>query len=70
MYRRPAEIDDSIAVVPVASLQLARTQFDYLAEGFANKGDLISQTICEIGARAIDKALNGNEPGNDGPPAI
>jgi len=61
-YRRPAEtrIDDTIAVVPVASLELARTQFDYLAKGFASSGDVVSQTICEIGASAIDKALAAN----------
>jgi hypothetical protein len=68
-YRRPVEtgIDDSIAVVPIASLQLARTQFDYLAKGFASSGDVVSQTICEIGASAIDKALDGNASGQDGP---
>ena len=58
--RRPPQletIDESIAVVPVQSLQLARTQFDYLARGFAGSGDVVSQTICEIGARALDKAL-------------
>ena len=68
-YRRPVEtgIDNSIAVVPIASLQLARTQFDYLAKGFASSGDVVSQTICEIGASAIDKALDGNASGQDGP---
>jgi len=55
----PVAIDESIAIVPVESLQLARTQFGYLAQGFAKNGDLVSQTICEIGARAIDKALAG-----------
>jgi hypothetical protein len=55
-------IDDSIAIVPVDSLQLARTQFDFLAAGFAKSGDVISQTICQIGACAIDKALADNEP--------
>lgn len=54
-------IDHSIAIVPVESLQLARTQFDFLAAGFARAGDVISQTICQIGACAIDKALSGNE---------
>jgi hypothetical protein len=53
----PVAIDESIAIVPIESLQLARTQFGYLAEGFAKNGDVVSQTICEIGARAIDKAL-------------
>jgi hypothetical protein len=55
----PEQLDDSIAVVPVQSLHLARTQFDYLARGFAGSGDVVSQTICEIGARALDRALAG-----------
>jgi hypothetical protein len=60
--RKPAPaIDHSIAIVPVESLQLARTQFDFLAAGFARNGDVISLTICQIGACAIDKALSGNE---------
>lgn len=57
----PAPIDESIAIVPIESLQLARTQFGYLAQGFAKNGDVVSQTICEIGARAIDKALAGDK---------
>jgi hypothetical protein len=55
-----ATIDDSVAVVPVQSLQLARDQFDFLAKGFARSGDVISLTICEIGAHAIEKALADN----------
>jgi len=55
-------IDDSIAIVPVDSLQLARAQFDFLAAGFAKTNDVISQTICQIGACAIDKALSDNVP--------
>jgi chromosome segregation ATPase len=55
-----ATIDDSVAVVPVQSLQLARDQFDFLAKGFARSGDVISLTICEIGAQAIEKALADN----------
>jgi DNA primase large subunit len=58
----PAMIDESIAIVPLESLQLARTQFGYLAQGFARNGDVVSQTICEIGARAIDKALAADKP--------
>jgi hypothetical protein len=58
-------IDPSIAIAPVASLQLARTQFDFLAAGFARSGDVISQTICQIGACALDKALSGNVPARD-----
>jgi DNA repair exonuclease SbcCD ATPase subunit len=61
--RKPVTgIDDSIAIVPVESLQLARTQFDFLAAGFAKNNDVISQTICQIGACAMDKALSDNMP--------
>jgi DNA repair exonuclease SbcCD ATPase subunit len=66
----PEALDDTIAVVPVQSLQLARTQFDYLARGFAGNGDVVSQTICEIGARAIDKALASNAPSKDKMPFV
>ena len=52
-------IDESVAVVPVQSLQLARTQFGYLAKAFEQSGDVISLTMCEIGAQALDKALAG-----------
>jgi len=55
-------IDHSIAIVPVESLRLARAQFAFLASGFAEKGDVISQTICEIGACAIEKAMAGSLP--------
>jgi hypothetical protein len=57
----PETLDDSIAVVPVKSLQVASSQFNYLAEGYAAKGDIVSQTICEIGARALDQALAGTK---------
>jgi len=54
-------IDESVAVVPVQALQLARTQFGYLAKAFEQSGDVISLTICEIGAQALDKALAGSK---------
>ena len=63
--RKPQPIDESIAVVPLKSLQLARTQFDYLAKTFATSGDVVSMTICEIGSRALEAALAGSEPGSD-----
>jgi chromosome segregation ATPase len=52
-------IDESVAVVPVQGLRLARTQFGYLAKAFEKSGDVISLTMCEIGAQALDKALSG-----------
>jgi chromosome segregation ATPase len=53
-------IDESVAVVSVEALQLARTQFGYLAKAFEKNGDVISLTMCEIGAQALDKALAGS----------
>jgi chromosome segregation ATPase len=52
-------IDESVAVVPVQGLRLARTQFGYLAKAFERNGDVISLTMCEIGAQALDRALAG-----------
>jgi hypothetical protein len=52
-------IDESVAIVPVQGLRLARTQFGYLAKAFETSGDVISLTMCEIGAQALDKALTG-----------
>jgi hypothetical protein len=54
---REGMVDNSAAVIPLQSLQLALTQFGYLSDGFAKSGDIISLTICEIGASAIDSAL-------------
>ena len=52
-------IDETVAVVSVQGLRLARTQFGYLAKAFEQSGDVISLTMCEIGAQALDKALTG-----------
>ncbi|MDE2378950.1 hypothetical protein [Bradyrhizobium sp.] len=57
-----ASIDDfneTAVTVPIEVLRLARAQFDSLSEGFARKGDVISQAMSEIGACAIDQALAG-----------
>jgi hypothetical protein len=52
-----AGIDESVAVVSVQALQLARTQFGYLAKTFEKSGDVTFLTMCAIGAQALDKAL-------------
>lgn len=49
--------NETVVSVPIEVLRLARTQFDFLSEGFARKGDVISQTMSEIGGFAIDQAL-------------
>jgi hypothetical protein len=57
-----AELSETVVAVPVEQLRLARAQFDYLSDGFAKNGDVISRTICEIGGCAIDQALAGTGP--------
>lgn len=49
--------NETVVSVPIEVLRLARTQFNFLSEGFARKGDVISQTMSEIGGFAIDQAL-------------
>ncbi|MBR0739134.1 hypothetical protein JQ581_19555 [Bradyrhizobium liaoningense] len=49
--------NETAVSVPIEVLRLARTQFDYLSNGFATRGDVISQAMSEIGGFAIDQAL-------------
>jgi chromosome segregation ATPase len=62
-----AELSDTVVAVPIELLRLARAQFDFLADGFAKNGDVISQTICEIGRCAIAQAIAGSEPAKQSP---
>ena len=57
-----AELSDTVVAVPIEQLRLARAQFDFLAAGFGKNGDVISQTICEIGRCAIEQSLPGSAP--------
>lgn len=57
-----AELSHTVVAVPINQLRLARAQFDFLADGFAKNGDVISQTICEIGRCAIEQTLVGTAP--------
>jgi len=54
--------DENAVVVPMDTLRLARAQFDNLACSFAKGGDIVSQTICEIGACAIEQAIARGQP--------
>jgi hypothetical protein len=55
-------LNETAISVPIEVLRLARSQFDFLSDGFARNGDVISQTMSEIGACAINQALSGNKP--------
>lgn len=56
--------NETSVAVPIETLRLARTQFEYLSSGFARKGDVISQAMSEIGGFAIDKALTAKKTDN------
>lgn len=51
--------NETAVTVPIEVLRLARAQFDYLSDGFARNGDVISQAMSEIGGFAIEQALAG-----------
>lgn len=53
--------NETAVSVPIEVLRLARTQFDFLSDGFARKGDVISHAMSEIGGFAIDKALTAKK---------
>ena len=52
-----AALGESLVVVPVEPLLAARSQFEFLAGGFAENGDLISQAMCGVGGCMIDRAI-------------
>lgn len=54
--------NETVVSVPIEVLRLARTQFDYLSNGFARNGDVISQAMSEIGGFAIDQVLTAKKP--------
>jgi chromosome segregation ATPase len=51
------EFNATAVSVPIEVLRLARAQFDFLSDGFAKNGDLISRAMSEIGGCAIDQVL-------------
>ena len=57
------QFNETLVAVPIEMLQLARAQFDYLSDGFARNGDVISQAMSEIGGFAIEQALTGKSGG-------
>ena len=59
-------LGDSMVMVPVETLRLAHAQFDHLANSFARDGDIISQTICDIGTCTIAQALSRGQPAAQG----
>jgi predicted nucleic acid-binding Zn-ribbon protein len=54
--RGPA-LGEADAVVPKATLRQARAQFDYLANEYIRRGDIVSQVMCVLGAYTMDLAL-------------
>jgi hypothetical protein len=52
----PAIAFGSIAV-PLSTLQIARTQFEQLAQAFQKSGNIVSQVMCEASASSLDRAI-------------
>lgn len=59
------EFNATAVAVPLEVLRLARAQFDFLSEGFAKNGDLVSQAMSEIGGCALDQVLASKKAAND-----
>jgi len=55
------KFNETAVAVPIEILRLAPAQFDFLADGFARKGDVISQAMSEIGGCALDQVLAGTD---------
>lgn len=53
--------DGASAVVPKETLRQARAQFEFLARECLRRGDLATQAMCELGAHAMQLALDGDE---------
>jgi hypothetical protein len=43
--------------VPLATLQIAKTQFEALAAAFEKSGNIVSQVMCEASASSLDRAI-------------
>jgi DNA repair exonuclease SbcCD ATPase subunit len=52
-----SEIGQNYVVLPVATLDALRTQFEFLGRQFGKAGDATSQAMCEIGACRISDAV-------------
>lgn len=64
LHKSVDNLNETLVAVPVEMLRLARAQFDYLSDGFARNGDVISQAMSEIGGVAIEQALAGKASGD------
>ena len=52
-----AEIGQSFALLPVATMDALRAQFEFLGRQFGRMGDATSQAMCEVGACTISEAV-------------
>lgn len=54
-------IEDANTIVPKETLRQARAQFEFLAKECLRRGDVATQAMCELGAHAMQLALDGDE---------
>ena len=60
-----AALGETRFIVPETTLRQAQAQFECLAEEFNELGDIVSQVMCEVGARRMDRALIPAATGTD-----
>jgi formate dehydrogenase maturation protein FdhE len=53
----PAAMPFGCIAVPLATLQIAKTQFEALAAAFEKSGNIVSQVMCEASASSLDRAI-------------
>ena len=58
---RPLAPDEASTLVPKATLQQARAQFEYLAKDCTRRGDIATQVMCELGAYTLELALDAGD---------
>jgi hypothetical protein len=53
----PPEIPAGSVAVPLATLRLAKAQFESLAAAFEKSGNIVSQVMCEASASTLDRVI-------------
>jgi predicted RNase H-like nuclease (RuvC/YqgF family) len=65
MRGAPPAIPEGFVAVPLATLRVAKAQFESLADLFEKSGNIVSQVMCEASASTLDRVVGGAD-GADG----
>jgi hypothetical protein len=61
----PPEIPEGSVAVPLATLRVAKAQFESLAALFAKSGNIVPQVMCEASASTLDRVIPDSSAGGD-----